>query len=337
MAAMATMNLYRSQFRRLMELDQRIRAGDYPNCFTFADAWEVSRKTVQRDIQFLKDGMGAPLAYDYERRGYYYTDMSWSLPGLTVTEGELLQLLLAERMAAQYQGTPIAKTIESLFEKIREALPDRLTVNPAYVSAQFSFHGQPKRPISEDVWLPIFQALRGSRVLRIWYKAVDWRRAHTRDLEPVHLACIAEEWYLIAYDRGVKELRNFAVSRIQSVESGDEVFEGHEFDPEAYFANRFGRFVGKAGEAHRIAVLFGKDVAAWVAERVWHPEQRIRRHRDGTLTLSFPAPSLYEVKRWVLQWGAEAEVLEPEELRDAVRKDVEGLRSRYRTGDCSEG
>ncbi|MBI2193605.1 MAG: WYL domain-containing protein [Planctomycetes bacterium] len=50
----------------------------------------------------------------------------------------------------------------------------------------------------------------------------------------------------------------------------------------------------------------------------------IRAGKDGSVTLSFPAPNLEEVKRWVLQWGAGAEVIKPHELRKAVR--LEALR-----------
>ena len=65
---------------------------------------------------------------------------------------------------------------------------------------------------------------------------------------------------------------------------------------------------------HNVAVRFAKSAAPWILERQWHPKQKVKHHRDGSITLSFPAPALYEVKRWVLSWGAEAEVVGPKEL-----------------------
>ena len=64
------------------ELDRKIRDGGYPNCLTFAEVWGVSQKTVQRDIDFLRDQCGAPLAYDRDRKGFYYEDKSWWLPSV---------------------------------------------------------------------------------------------------------------------------------------------------------------------------------------------------------------------------------------------------------------
>ena len=326
------MNLYRSQFRRLAELDREIRSGRYPNCFSFAKTWEVSRRTIARDIEFLKE-KGAPLDYDGKRNGYYYTDRSWQMPMLDLTEGELLQLLVAERMAARYRGTPLAKTLSALFEKIAAALPDEVSVDPAFVGEQFSFHGLPAREISETVWTTVVRALRGCSVLQIVYAGAGNENAGMRDVEPVHVACIADEWYLVAHCRKRDALRHFSVSRIKSAKATDETFDPPEFDPEEYFSNRFGRYVGRPGEVYNVAISFAKSAVPWVLERQWHPKQKVKKHRDGSITLSFPAPALYEVKRWVLQWGSEAQVLKPKALRTELAQEARrmaGLHSRRR-------
>lgn len=72
-----TMN--RPQMRRLVELDRLICAEKYPNALTFAMEWEVSQKTIQRDIAYMRDELEAPLEYDRHRNGYYYTQQ-WDLP-----------------------------------------------------------------------------------------------------------------------------------------------------------------------------------------------------------------------------------------------------------------
>ena len=77
------------QFSRLLELDRSIRAGKYPNCLSFSAEYEVSQKTVQRDIDYLKYQLGAPLEYDRGKQGYYYTTSSWFLPSLSLSEGSL--------------------------------------------------------------------------------------------------------------------------------------------------------------------------------------------------------------------------------------------------------
>lgn len=292
----------------------------------------MSRKTVQRDIQFLRYSLKAPIEYDYDRKGYYYTEPFWSLPAIYLSEAELLQLLVTQRMAEQYKGTPLTRTLETLFQKIHSVLVDKVKIDPGFVKTRFSFYGHPTRPISEEIWLPIVKALRDNRAIRFLYKPPTWQKHHSREVEPIHLASIAEEWYLVARDLEDNEdkLKLFAISRIESIEKIiDETFDPPEFDPEAFFSNRFGRFIGTPGESHEIVVRFDKEAAIWIPERQWHPKQKIEKHADGSLTLSFPAPALYEVKRWVLQWGGDAEVIQPGELRQEIQQEIEKMKAKY--------
>jgi predicted DNA-binding transcriptional regulator YafY len=323
------MNLYQSQFRRLAVLDREIRSGRTPNAFSFAKEYGISRRTVARDLELLRE-RGAPIEYDPAANGYVYTDRSWQLPAMEVSEGELLQLLVAERMAAQYRGTPIAKNLEALFEKLFTALPDTVSVDPGYVSDEMSFHGVPARAVDEKVWTTVLRALRSLRVLRMKYSPVGTTKAETRDVEPVHMACIADEWYLVAHCRERCGLRHFSIARIKEAEVLKTTYAPHDFDPAAYFANRFGRYIGPPGETYQVAVRFSASAAPWINERTWHPKQKITKSRDGGVTLSFPAPALYEVKRWVLSWGAEAEVIRPKELRDEVAEEVRRMATRGR-------
>jgi predicted DNA-binding transcriptional regulator YafY len=323
-------NLTRTRMWRLMQLDRRIRSGDYPNCSSFArELAELTgmkqpydRKTIQRDIDFLRDQMRAPVEYDQTRKGYFYRDRTWSFPMLDLTEGELLQLLLAEQMARQFEGTPLAETLDGLFDKIRFNLSESVPVDPVIARQQFSFHGHPVRPIKRVVWESIFRAMRGDRVIAICYRGIGDNKASSRDVEPLHLACVDGEWYLVAHCRSRNDLRHFAVSRIESVKVRNEIFDPCEFDPDEYFSNRFGRFIGPPDEEQWVTMKFAASAAPWILEREWHPKQKIKKHKDGSLTLSFPAPSLFEAKRWVLQWGAEAEVTEPEKLHEELKKEV---------------
>ncbi len=66
------MHIYRGTFRRLLELDARIRAGSHPNCSSFAREWEVSAKTVQRDLEFLRDRLRDAVAEHARRMAAAY-------------------------------------------------------------------------------------------------------------------------------------------------------------------------------------------------------------------------------------------------------------------------
>lgn len=73
---------------RLQWIDAQIRAGNYPNTRSLAAEFEISRRQALRDFDYLRDSLGAPLEYSALRRGYYYTDQVFTLPGPYVTPNQ---------------------------------------------------------------------------------------------------------------------------------------------------------------------------------------------------------------------------------------------------------
>src|SRR5277367_5439923 len=119
----------RPPLRRLLVADHRIRAGDYPNARTLAAEMEVNARTVLRDLEFLRDSLGAPLEYDSRRHGFYYSLPDYALPLLRLSEGELVALFLAERLMQTYRGTPYAADLATAFHKLTAQLSDEVTVD----------------------------------------------------------------------------------------------------------------------------------------------------------------------------------------------------------------
>src|ERR1700688_4527251 len=103
---------------RLAVIDREIRGGRLPNANSLARQLEVNPRTVHRDLDCLRDQLGAPLEFDRDRNGYYYTNASWLIPYPQLSEGELLALFLASRLLKQYQGTPFAADLARMFGKI---------------------------------------------------------------------------------------------------------------------------------------------------------------------------------------------------------------------------
>jgi len=69
--------------------------------------------------------------------------------------------------------------------------------------------------------------------------------------------------------------------------------------------------------------------ARWVGEKIWHESQKITKLPNGSLEMTFRVAGLDEIKRWVLSFGPECQVLEPEELKEMVRKDLSRNLAQY--------
>jgi proteasome accessory factor B len=315
----------KTQFSRLLELDQRIRNREYPNCLKFAAYWEVSQKTVQRDIDYLRDQCGAPIAYDREKKGFYYENAAWMLPSVMLSEGDLLAVLLASRVLAQYRGAPVAGRLERVFQKLSDVLPDKVAIKPELLYNRFSFRGAPAKPVDPEIWATVVRALLDQRTLKMRYRPFDvaaTKADKSSTVNPYHIANLQGEWYLFGVHQGHTDIRQFSMARIESAELTADTFDiPADFDPGKFLDATFARYAGD-GETYWVRLLFNKDVSGWVTEREWHPAQKIMRRKNGAVELSFPAAGLFEVQRWVLSWGRNVRVLAPGELKRMVKDEI---------------
>lgn len=313
-----------SQFARLMELDRQIRGGKHPNCLTFAADWEVTQKTVQRDIDYLRDQCGAPVVYHRTHKGFRYENPTWMLPAVMLSEGELLAVLLGARVLDQYQGTPVARQLTGIYSKLAALLPGRVSVAPEFLYSRFSVTSPPARAVRPEIWSTMIRGLLDERQVIIRYARFDQRSRpdKTSTICPYHIASLQGEWYVFGVHAGHSDVRQFSMARIEAAKVTHERFSVPiDFDPKSLLASAFGRYA--AGDhAHTVRLLFSREVADWITERQWHPQQSLKRRRNGYIELAFPAKGLFEVQRWVLSWGHHVKVLAPVELRRNVQREI---------------
>src|SRR5258708_14950244 len=96
---------------RMLQLHQQLQAGSFPNCRKLADELEVSTKTIQRDIDFMRDRLNMPIEYDQLHFGFAYTQAVTNFPSIEVSEGEGIPLCVAQKALEQYPGNPFAKPL----------------------------------------------------------------------------------------------------------------------------------------------------------------------------------------------------------------------------------
>jgi len=313
----------KTQAERLLAFDQLLRNNKYPNCTSFAAEWEISTKTAQRDIDYLKDRMGAPLEYDALKRGFYYTEPTFMLPAVQMNEGELAALLMGSKALEQFQGTPMAEKLVAVFEKLSAFLPDNITVRPEELFTRFSFISPPAMPVSSKVWNTVVQALENQQLLEIQYR--NWSGEKTARVAPVHLANLQGDWYLFVQYDGFDNFRQLALARIQSVKllSKKAEIKG-TFDPKKELANTFSKFAGD-NKAFLVTVQFDPEIAVSVLERQWHPEQKVKNLKGGGVEISFEAKGDIEIKRWVMAYGRYAKVKSPKWLKDEIAEEVRAM------------
>jgi predicted DNA-binding transcriptional regulator YafY len=301
-----------------------------------AKEFGVAVRTAYRDLDFLRDQCRAPLEYDRSGQSYVLTEPTYSLPLVTLSRGELVALIFAEKVLRQYRGTPYERELTSAFRKIEQFLPEEVTINPRMLEGALSIDLGPVAVPEAEVFRVVVDSLLARRTLRIRYASFSGGKTLERRVEPYRVFGLKGDWYVAAYDHRRGEVRDFSLARIRSASPLDDRYEiPPDFRFEDYMRDSFA--IEKGSRAVNVAIRFAPRQARWIRERRWHATHRIQEQLNGGCVLRMKVSGLGEVKRWVMQFGAEAEVIAPRALRDDVAREMRKAANAYGLGARSRG
>lgn len=314
---------------RVLWIDQQIRADRYPNTSIIAEHFEISTKTAQRTLEFMRDQLRLPIEYQAERRGWYYTEPHFGLPAIELTEGDLVTILLTEKLARQYRGTAIGQQVENAFSKVLSALTSAVSVDLRTLCEAYTFEAAVTTELDPRLYGQLGLATRDQLTVDIHYFTASRGELTQRRVDPLHLRNSRGDWYLIAWDHKRGEVRDFLVSRIRQLSLTDERFTRPEaFDLDHYLSSGFGMIRGQ--EQILVEIIFDEYQSRWIRElSPFHPTEEREELPDGCLILRMTVTALDGLKRFVLQYGAHARVISPPQLRDLIRAEIDSMSQHY--------
>lgn len=305
-----------------MRLHQMIASEKFPNCRSAGAELEVSSKTVQRDIDFLRDQWGWPIEYDEKEFGYYYTEPVGEFPLFQISEGELAALFIAQKALAQYRGSVFEGPLRAACEKLATGLGGTVSVRWAELEAAVSFRSVGASKAEYRTFQAVHRAVLESVEVQFQYLKLRSEQYEFRRARPYHVACVEHQWYCVAFDLDRGELRSFVLPRMSKVKVTRVKFSRPaDFSIQRYLSGSFGVFRGaEGGKTQRVRIRFDAWAARLVGERFWHESQEMEPRPGGEMVLRLELGNLEEVERWVLGWGEHAEVLAPKALRERIRR-----------------
>ncbi len=310
-----------------MEIHKIVRLGRFPNCSTLAKEIEVTAKTIQRDVNFMRDQLGLPLEYDAIQRGYHYTREVHEFPMLHLSRNDLVALFLARHALEPLRGTRLERMLAESFNKIAGACPGEVSIQWLELDEAFSVKASGVLPADVTLFSDVLDAVLARREVAFDYHKLEASKPERRTVQPYHVGQIEHGWYLLAYDPQRKAMRTFALQRITQLQVlGAKFKRDPAFNARDHLGGGFG--VWSYGEdepqAHEVSIRFEGYAARVVAERLWHSSQEIVSLAEDGSAIEFQArlSGLEEITRWVLSWGSKAQVLGPPELKKRVRDEL---------------
>jgi proteasome accessory factor B len=310
-----------------------------------ADQFEVTQRTIQRDLENLQE-LGFPINYEADEVGTRY----WRMPhdffrsgpmvlGLT----EAVSLHLARHLFTPLSGTYFAEGLDSILNKIRSNLPAQALSHFADLdqTIQVRWTGHTDYSAKANILSTLGEAVRQQTTVEIAYRSL-WRgRRYTTLFDPYGLVFYDGDLFLVGHSHRAKAVRIFKIARVLSAAATDTTFKKpRDYRIEKLFRSSFG-IVQSSGEPVEIAVRFKGTAAELVAERVWHESQKLTWEDSGetlfateddepeALVAKFRLANLVEFKRWIRGFGDQAEVLRPESLRREMKAELLAAARQY--------
>ena len=312
---------------------KRIEAGRYTTAQDLADEHGVTERTIRRDIEALQEA-GFPL-YDERtdgRKVWRLIEGYKQRLTQTFTLAELSALFFSKNLMSFLGGAPFAQDVESAFEKIREALPARSLPYLARIQDLFSARPDPWKDYSEkqDVIAALIDAVLHQRQARIAYFSFNSRKTKEYTIDPYRVVYYHGGLYLYAKAHEYKEVRTFAVERIQKIEVLDHSFEvPADFSVGEYARGAFGIAGGKP---EPVEIVFAAHMAGYIRERVWHESQELADGPNGSVILRMQVAPGFELQSWIKGFLPHVTVTRPVALREAIAKDIEKGRDNFKPG-----
>ncbi len=312
--------------RRRRNLDKMLRVSGLLSQKEFAEQYGVDVRTLFNDFLWL-ESQGCEVAKKGRLR--IYKDIDCKSP-FALSEEQTMAFLLGHTALCQYGGSafePEAKELYSLMlDKILD--PDlRDSIRSMEDSVKFRT-GHISGSLERTVVHSLFTAYLSRKTVVISYRKPG-REPERREIQPYTFVNEAGEWSLLAYYPQREKILQFKLSRIESVEQLDQTFSiSEEYDPNDFLNQGFDNWTD--GKSYQFVIRFNAKTAPHVDTRFHHETQEFTLLENGGCEIRFESEGLPAVARWVLGFGAGAEVIEPEELKEAIREEVLKMKDLYK-------
>ena len=308
-------------YERIHWLYGQLKRGQFPNRSQFLASFEVSPSTFKRDLAFLRDRLGAPIAYHPERQGYCLTDTDFELPSFWFNRQHLLILAGVCRQLALFAHSP---ALSQLHARLLAMLtPD----DGQPLTNIFSFETVGCATCDNTNLDTLAEATLTKRLVAITYRTGGSGKISSRQVEPYRLHNYMGAWYLISFCRERQAARSFQLGRILELTVLEEKIGVPRFSVEEYLAAAFGIFKGDG--LSTVVLDFSPAMARIVEGQFWHRDQVMAHLANGGLRLALPVANLTEIRMKVLQYGHEVKVVAPQELRQQVAAEALAMVGMY--------
>lgn len=302
------------RLNRLTEILIQLQSKRIIKAQEIADRFEISLRTVYRDIRALEEA-GVPILSE---AGIGYSIMKeYRLPPVQFAEDEAFSFLTAGKLVSKFTDNDTQKSFESALFKIKSVLKhsDKELLDDAYQHIEVLDNDYLPSERNEQLNIKqILQAILNKNIIKIEYYTRSRFENNERDIEPIGIFSSHGNWYLIAWCRLREDYRNFRIDKINNL-----LIQSERFDKKHPNLKTFINNTKSKENLLKVVLRIDKKGFRYMGDQYYYMGFVSQKDLGEQIEMTFLTANLMGFAHWFLYLGKVADIIEPEQLKLDVK------------------
>lgn len=290
---------------------------------------DVDKKTIYRYIDSLNKA-NIPVHTKKGRYGGFYIDENFYMKPFKLNRQELESLLMASTILTRKNGFNYEMQLKDAVCKIKKISVENCDdFKDIDCTGNFYMDDIGNTQKMEYKVHRVNESMSRGRSIKIQCFSINKDRMVSKNVDPYDIIYKEGSWYLIAYCHANDEIRSFEMSRIRKIDITEDTYMiPHTFSLEKYLDQNHKIFYG---DRIKIVVRFTGKSVEFIENGKWHFTQETEKDSQGNLMFTVYLNDTDDIKCWLLGFGSDAEVIEPLELRNKFKCEIDRMAEKYKT------
>lgn len=278
----------------------------------------ICDSTIEKDLFAMRMELDAPIAYSKKEKGYFYTDNSYSIDEVPLTENDVEAIKIATTILSQFKNSDLFNQFSFAIDKILDRVNIASNVQDKAIEEYVQFESVTKIGGSEFLE-PILKAIKNKQKVQFEYKSFASDVAKIRRVHPYLLKEYRNRWYLIGYSELKDKVLTFGLDRVNQLEVlSDNYKQNNNFSPDNFFKYSIG-ITADYGTPQKIVLETTDLLSKYLISQPLHSSQEHLAEKNGKHLFSYFLLPTYELKMQILGFGKDIRVIESKELKNEIK------------------
>ena len=289
----------------------------------------ICDSTIEKDLFAMRIEHDAPITYNKKERGYYYSDSSFSMDDVPLTQKDINAIKAASTILHQFKHTSLFGQYEYAIQKILDRAVTSERSSSAKEDEVIQFESMPTIRGNENLEL-FLNAIKRKKVVQFNYFNYTKNNKSVRRIHPYLLKEYRNRWYLIGKSELKENIITFGLDRIFDPIELDQSFTlDTGFSPDHFFKHSIGITVFNE-LPEEIIIETSPILSKYLnSQPIHHSQKIIKIKEDSCHIFSYHLLITYELKMLLLGFGKDCKILRPKSLKNQVLKELKALLSSY--------